>query len=145
MFETHREAEVFLPEIFHGDENIQNWGHVSTRLNTLWLYVNCEPVDKKVGVASKMFLITEIMDLLAIQADTSSTISEAYVVSPGYMNGSDVWEMNLLDHVLTGIEPMTDVEQHALIYVLKNGQRLVDSSLGTKEDDLKNTQLCCQI
>jgi len=53
--------------------------------------------------------------------------------------------MNLLDHVLIGSEPVIDVEQSAYIYVLKNEQRLVDSSFGTKEESLENKQLLCQI
>jgi hypothetical protein len=145
MFETHRESEIFLPKIFGEDEGIQTWGHVSKRLHTLWLYVICKPADKTMDHAAKIFLISGIVDLLAIQKDTSATIYEAYVISPNYLNGSNSWKMDLLDHVLVGNEPITDFEQHAYIYVLKNEQRLVDSALRSKEDDLKNTQLLCQL
>jgi len=145
MFETHRESEIFIPKIFEPDDNIQTWGHVSIRLHTLWMYVICKPVDQEMDQAAKIFLISGISDLLAIQEDSSSTISEAYVISPNHLNSSGVWKMNLLDHVLIGNEPIDDFEQHAYIYVLQNEQRLVDSALSTKEDDLKNTQLLCKI
>lgn len=151
MFETHREFEIFLPGIFGEDEGNQAWERVSTRLNMLWFYVICLPADKEIDQLSKMLLISGIEGLMDLQKDTSATISEAYIVSPSHINGSDVWKMNLLDHILTGTEPMpdfelmADVEQHAHIYVLKDGQRFVDSNLGTKEDCLKNTQLLCQI
>jgi hypothetical protein len=145
MFETHRESEIFLPKIFGEDEGIQTWGHVSKRLHTLWLYVICKPADKESDQLPMIFFISNIMDLLVFQNDTSAIISEVYVVSPNHLNGSDVWKMNLLDHILVGNEPIDDCEQHAYIYVLKNGQRLVDSALGTEEDDLENTLLLCQL
>jgi len=145
MFETHRESEIFLPEIFQGNDDTQAWGHVSKRLHTLWLYLICKPADKEIELAPKILLISNIMDLMAIQKDSSSSISEAYVISPSYLNGSDVWKMNLLDHVLVGNELTADFEQHAYIYALKNGERLVDSALNTKEDDLENIRLLCRI
>lgn len=145
MFETHRESEIFLPGIFGEDEGIQAWECVSTRLHTLWLYVICLPADKEVDQLAKILFITDIEDLLALQKNTSATISSAYVISPNYLNGSDVWKMDLLDHVLIGNEPIDDIDQHAYIYVLKNKQRLVESNLSTKEDDLENTRLLCQI
>lgn len=145
MFETHRESEIFLPRVFGEDGDIQVWGHVSTRLHTLWLYVICLPADKEMIPLPRILFISDIVDLLALQKDTSTIISEAYVISPSYLNGSDVWKMNLLDHVLVGNEPIADIEQHAYIYVLKNEQRLVESNLSTKEDDLENIQLLCQI
>ena len=145
MFETHRESEIFLSEIFQGNEDIQTWGHVSKRSHTLWLYVICKPADKEVDQAPVIFFTSNIFDLLVLQGDSSSTIFEAYVISPSYLNGSDIWKMDLLDQVLVGNEPIADTEQHAYIYVLKNEQRLVDSALSTKEGDLENIQLLCQI
>jgi hypothetical protein len=151
MFETHQEYEVIMPGVFGGDEGNQVWERVSTRLNMIWFYVICLPADKEIDQLSKMLLISDVEGLMDLQKDTSATISEAYIVSPSFINGSDVWKMNLLDHVLTGIEPMpdfelmTDVEQHAYIYVLKDGQRLLDSNLETKEADLTDIQILCQI
>jgi len=145
MFETHRNFEILLPGVFGGDENTQVWEHVSTRLHTLWLYVICLPADKEMEQFAKILFIPDVMGLLAIQEDTSATISEVYVISPNYLNNTDAWKMDLLDYVLIGNELIADSEQCAHIYVLKNKQRLVDSALGTKEGDLKNTRLLCQI
>jgi len=145
MFETRHESEVFLPKVFQGNEDTQAWSHVSKRLHTLWLYVICNPASKEVDQAPKILCISNAMDLLVIQKDMSSTISEAYTVSPNYLNDSDTWKMNLLDHILIGNEPIAHFEQHAYIYVLKNEQRLVDSALSTKEGDLENIRLLCRI
>ncbi len=145
MFETHRNFEILLPGIFGGDEDTQVWERFSTRLSEPWLYVICLPADKEMDQLEKILFISDIVDFLALQKDTSATISEAYVISPNHLNGSDAWKMNLLDHVLVGNEPIADFEQHAYIYVLKNEQRLVDSALSTKEDGLKDIRLLCQI
>jgi len=145
MFETRRNSEVFLPKVFQGSEDTQAWSHVSKRLHTPWLYIICCPSGKEVDQAPKILFLSNAMDLLVIQKDTSSTISEAYAVLPGYLNGSDSWKMSLLDHILIGNEPIADLEQHAYIYVLKNKQRFVDSALSTKEDDLKSIRLLCRI
>jgi len=145
MFETHRNFEILLPGVFGGDEDMQAWEQVSTRLNALWLYVICLPADKEMDQFEKILFVSDIEGLLDIQKDISATVSEVYVMSPNHLNGSDDWQMDRLDHVLVGNEPITDFEQCAYIYVLKNKQRLVDSTLGTKEDDLENTRLLCQI
>ncbi len=145
MFETHRNFEILLPGVFGGDEDTQAWDRVSTRLNTLWLYVICLPADKEMLQLQQILFISDTMDLLDLQKDSSVTIYAAYVISPDHLNGSDSWKMNLLDHVLVGIEPHPGAEQHAYIYVLKSGQRLVDSVLSTIEGDFKNTRLLCRI
>ena len=145
MFETHRNFEILLPGVLGGDKDTQAWEHISTRLNTLWLYVVCVPADKEQDQLEKILFISDIVDFLAIKKDSSATISKTYVISPDHLNGSDDWKMDLLDHVLVGNEPITDFEHHAYIYVLKNEQRLVDSTFSTKEDDLKKIQLLCRI
>ena len=144
MFETHREFEIHLPKIF-GDDRNQVWEYVFTRLHTPWLQVTCLPSDKEVDQFSKILHIPDIIGLLALQRDASATISEAYYVSPSHINGSENWKMDLLDHVMIADEPYECIEQHAYIYVLKNEQRLVDSNLNTKENELKNVQLLLQI
>ena len=157
MFETNRGYEVMLPEIFGADEGNQVWERVSTRLHMLWFYVICLPTDKELDQLAQILLISDIEGLLDLQKDNSATIREVYVVSPSHLNGSNAWKMDLLDHVLTGIEPMhdfkeetgieqmSDFQQHAYIYVMKNGQRLLDSNLETKEADLTDLQILCQI
>jgi len=145
MFETHRNFEILLPGVLGADKDTQAWERISTRLNTIWLYVVCLPADKELEQLEKILFISDIVDFLALKKDSSATISEAYVISPDFLNGSNNWKMDLLNHVLVGNEPITDFEHHAYIYVLKNGQRLVDSTLSTKEDDLKKIRLLCQI
>jgi len=145
MFETHRNFEILLPGVFGGDEDTQLWERISTRISEPWLYVICLPTDKELDQLERILFISDIVDFLVLQKDTSATISEAYVISPNHLNGSGAWRMSLLDHVLVGNEPITDFEQHAYIYVLKNKQRIVDSALCTKEDRLKNIRLLCRI
>jgi len=55
---------------------------------------NLQPAGKKMDQAPKILFISNIMDLLVIQKDTSSIISEAYAVSPSYLNGSHTWKIN---------------------------------------------------
>jgi hypothetical protein len=157
MFETHQEYEVIMPGVFGGDEGNQVWERVSTRLHMLWFYVTCLPTDKEMDQIAKILLISDIEGLVDLQKDNSATIREVYVVSPSHLNSSNAWKMDLLDHVLTGIEPMHDFEeetgieqmsdfqQHAYIYVLKSGQWLLDSNLETKEAELTDIQILCQI
>ena len=135
MFETVNSAEVIMPpELGLLDEKV--WWYTKLRLHTHWFYVVCEYLDITGDKYSEMYLISQHYQLRDLQESHDHTIRQMYIVTPGYMNGSNKWKMEEMSEILVGIEPENINDQEAYIYVLGNGDRYVDSLLSTGENDL---------
>lgn len=73
------------------------------------------------------------------------TVVEVQVVLPDHKTRKGHWTMEQLAELWVGLEPGIDHEQNALVYVLENGTRIVDSALSTPEEDLEQLQKWFQI
>ena len=68
---------------------------------------------------------------MLFRSDPNYEVIEVSLVSPGHVNKTNQWKMEALEKVRIGQEPDLDHEQEAIIFVLKNGRKYVDSGLGT--------------
>lgn len=139
MFRTIKEAEVSFPvELTEGDGS-QYWEYLTFSLQCPWFYVSYE--NKQPAPQLSSLLISDIHQLLDLLSNLNDHVKQVYLVSPWHMNESSLWEMNQIKYILEGNEPEPNHEQSAYVYVLTNNKRLVDSSLGTKENNLLDVRL----
>lgn len=59
-----------------------------------------------------------------------------HIVTPGHVNGTDRWQMDLLDSIRTADEPGAE-GQTVDVFETKNGARYAQSMLGTSIEDLR--------
>lgn len=144
MFETYKEAELDIPKLFPEDEN-QVWDYIFRRLHSYWFHVVVSPREGVSERGDKIFFLRNIESLQVFELDNSSFISELTIVTPGWMNGTGQWSMDPLDKILAGYEPNIEQKQLAFVFVLKNGESYIDSSIGTKEPDLLNRFIVFEI
>jgi hypothetical protein len=97
MFRTIDEAEIPLPKGL-ASSNEHSWSAVHLGLHLPWLYVTCHSVLQVPRVQKVLFLST-IDQLEDAIDDVALTITAVYLVSPGNLNGTSHWQMDLLNQI----------------------------------------------
>ena len=135
MFETNDFARMNNPLSLFGDDS-HLWSHVSLRIHVPWFYVtysmDYDDGSKRVNI----LFVSNINDLVSMNSETSIQVEQVYLVSPGHLNKSEEWLMEPIGEILVGLEPKHD--QAVYIYIVKNGNRYIDSALGSKEAVLRD-------
>lgn len=121
MFHTSREAEVFVPrELASEGERI--WRFVEMGLQTPYFLValrhslNGDELDRHI-------LFSQWSDVMALakQQSESFSILSLQLLSPGYMNSSDGYELGRVKEVW--VDKTTPLYQ---LYVMADGSKLVN-------------------
>ena len=134
MFETNNTSRMHNPLSLLGDAN-HLWAHVSLRIHVPWFYVVFSMSYEDGSRKSDILFVSNIDDVIGMNHEPLIQLEEVYLVSPGHLNKSSKWLMEPLGKLLVGLEPEHD--QYAHIYVVENGNRYLDSALGSKEEELR--------
>lgn len=137
MFETHDIAEVPIHSLI-ADDGARLWQYVALRIHIPWFHVVYTETEAE---TSGMIFLSNTEQLLDLQQQIGIKIKQVDLVSPGYINGSTNWKMEPLKEIWEGLELGLSNEQKLLLYVLNNGNRYVNSAVGSTESDLTNRQL----
>ncbi len=108
MFKTIDKKEKFFPKgICEKGERF--WGFVLPTLTNPWFYMVFEIDDDEEYKPSLTILIDSIGELSSLIANSLDLIiKEVYLVSPGYLNNSELWKMQQVESILIGDEPDLD-------------------------------------
>lgn len=135
MFETHESARLVVPTGFAAPGEYV-WGYAYTRIFLHWFHIVAKSQNENDEFPEyRNLYLSQIADLITINESPDWEIKEVSLVSPGHMNNTGHWQMNLLNDILKGRESKLDHEQYGYIFVLSNGNRYVNS-LNNSEDDL---------
>jgi len=144
MFETHISAEEYIPSELTID-GLRAWNSVHTRLHVPWLHVVYASKSAEGYVLSQIAFLTYVDQLLQLDHQSKMKIIEVNLVSPEHLNNKGGWEMESLQEIWIGFEPVTEHKQESEIFVLKNGNRYCYSPLSTTEEDLLDKKLIFKI
>lgn len=140
MFETHDSSEVITP----ADARVPGeriWTSIYSRLHVQWFHVIYDVSHQNEEVSRFIIFLPQTDQLINLSCDQDVDIVEVYLVAPGHLSGKDRWEMEPLDEIWRATEPGCGHIQFAEIYVLRNGNRYIDSSLDTPESELLDMKL----
>jgi hypothetical protein len=133
MFSTHSDSENSSKSQLYSKGH-HAWPHVELELPIPWFVVNFTVFNDGIQ-HEKTILLSTIMNLLEFNKIT--TITEVNLVCPWYMNHQGRWTMDPLIEILQGNEPEPEAKAlRARVYVVKNGERYVESFMGTIEENI---------
>ena len=145
MFSTFDSGEISIPPIFDYC-NEKWWAYVHVPLFTPYFHMVIEFAGEEEGDrVSKTVLYHNAGQVVDTANEEDVTVVEVQVVLPNHKTKEGRWTMEQLAELLVGLEPGLDHEQTALVYVLENGARIVDSALSTPEEDLEQLQTWFQM
>ncbi|MCG7866967.1 MAG: hypothetical protein JAY74_11415 [Candidatus Thiodiazotropha taylori] len=81
--------------------------------------------------------LTKIDDLVTLVKRPETIIHEVGLVSPAYMNGTDNWQMELLETIAEGRGPETEYPEYFYVFGLKSGNQYTHPP-GGKISNLNN-------
>ncbi len=140
MFQTMDEAEISIP--FGSEKNgYKAWSFCFKRVQAPWLYVITNEELISGGIIPKVYYFTSFDFVEGLLSSNRHVVSEVYLVTPGWINGSNQWRMGRVSKVYQGIEPNLENRQTAEIYEFEDGSRLVDSKLQTLENNLQDIKV----
>lgn len=137
MFETNELAKIEIPTTLSSPgEHV--WGYVYSRLNLYWLHIVARSRFEEDGFQElRIFFVSQVDDLIAINQSFKWEIKEVSLVSPSHMNKSGHWKMDLLDEILVDNESLIEHEQYGYVFVLSNGQRYADSINSSENEHIE--------
>ncbi len=100
MIETFADAEIQIP---WGNEGIKTWSHAHLNMHIPWIFVEYHLGNGDEQV-SGMYILFNAEQLMQLADDPAMKIVNAYLVTPGYINKSMRWQMDLLKSVSIGYE-----------------------------------------
>ena len=100
MIETFTDTEILIP---WGDVGVKTWSHAHLNMHIPWIFVEYQ-VENGDEQVSGMYILFNAEQLLQLAVDPTMKIVNAYLVTPGYINKSMRWQMDLLKSVSIGFE-----------------------------------------
>jgi len=137
MFETNDMAKMNNPLALLGDESYL-WSHVSLRIHVPWFYVIFSMIYEDGSKKSDILFVSNIRDLVSMNNEAFIQIEQIYLVSPAHLNNTEKWMMEPIREIMVGLEPKHD--QLAHVYIVENGNRYLDSALGSQEKELRDVK-----
>ena len=118
MFKTIRDAELLPNHRTHPDA--QFWSYVELGVPWPWFHVSIIQENKRALYRNFVFApsIPLLQDLLN-STSAQAWIEAVYVVSPGDLNGTDLWKMDLLSELSAIVGKDGDILGHN--YRIANG------------------------
>ena len=139
VFQTNDDAEYFLSRLWEDDEGARYWRYVSIPMHVAWFYVVVE--IKKPEPQISIILLPGTDDFLSFNEQHEAAIKSVYLVSPGYVNDSELWKMNPIESILQGTHSYMNSIEMEYVYVLTDGQRFMRNIHGTDESSLENVEV----
>lgn len=130
MFITSEFTKVENP--LH-DVTEYGWSRVELMLNAPWYF--CSFIDTRFEGLNRSLLLDHIHQLIDMFLDKNIKVREAYIVTPGYVNKSDTWQMERiiqikqsLNHDLNNSNTVYKVIKSDGSEMVIDGVLLVDSN-----------------
>lgn len=140
MFTTFESAEVPIPPIFEFPDQ-RWWGYVGLYRWSAYFHTVIEYDDERGERATRVIIYAGVDQVIGTAESSEVNLVELQMILTPGLTGKNFWSMEPLSEVYMGFEPDTEVRQHAVVYVLANGARLVDSARGTPEKELVDLTL----
>lgn len=138
MFCTSPDGEIPIPPVFESDDEYW-WSYVKQPLFTPYFIVVCS--DETSERSQTIFLQT-VGQLAQVASDTAIELETVQLVSPGRMNGTGIWQMDVLEKVFQGLEVNEkDHKRYAFVYVIAGGGRYLESCIANVESDLTELEM----
>lgn len=145
MFCTHPDGEMPIPAVFN-DRSENWWSYVKLPLFVPYFQLVCGTLAAESDGSAQTFFFPTIDQVLMVLSDPGTNVSSVQIVSPGYMNGTGIWQIDVLKAVYRGVESRSeDLKQYAHVYVVADGLRYLQSSIAVAECDLTNVELICDL
>lgn len=112
MFRTMREAEL-MPGLIRPESDFQFWAFVE--LETVWPWFHVETIDSSGDIQHKGTVLAPNVQLLKDLVSCSvnaAWVNQVQVVTPGCMNGSGVWRMEILERLYELVDKGGEVLGH---------------------------------
>ena len=104
MIETFADTEIPIP---WGNVGVKTWSHAHLTMHIPWIFVEYH-VGNGNDQVSGMYILFNAEQLKQLADDPTMKIVNAYLVTPGYINKSMRWQMDLLKSVSIGFEKGED-------------------------------------
>ena len=98
MIETFTDAEIKMP---WENVGVKTWSHAHLNMHIPWIFVEYH-VGNGNDQVSGMYILFNAEQLMQLADDPAMKIVNAYLVTPGYINKSMRWQMDLLKSVSIG-------------------------------------------
>lgn len=140
MFCTSPDGKLTIPPIFD-DKTECWWSYVRLPLFVPYFQVVCAGVSSEDECTQTLFL-QSVAQLDMVLNDSDVEVLSVQLVSPGYINGKGIWQIDVLENIYRGIEVENGGHtQYAFVYVVSGGRRFLESSIAKTENDLSNLEL----
>lgn len=126
MFETHNNAELFLPKAL-APNGERLWSYVGMHVHVPWFYIEYAVDHENMKLRTVLFL-SSVEQLKSLTEQENIEITQAHVVTPGYVNKTGTWKMDRLKQVVQATNNLGETEFPVSIYVLMNGKEIIFGS-----------------
>ncbi|MES2580513.1 MAG: hypothetical protein V4552_08200 [Pseudomonadota bacterium] len=116
MIETFQQAEI--PFIFDAD-GAKLWSFAHMNLIIPWFFVHYV-INVEGQIVSCQIMLFNIGQIEQLIIDPTISIKAIYLISPGYLNQTNKWSMDLIKSLSTGIDEKSFLEQSVTRYELAN-------------------------
>lgn len=138
MFCTSPDGEIRIPPVFESDEEYW-WSYVRRPLFIPYFVVVCSEATSQ---SSQTFFLETVDQLAQVVGDTTIELKAVQLVSPGHMNGTGIWQIDVLESVFQGLEVNEEnCKQYAFVYAVSGGKRYLQSCIANAENDLADLEL----
>jgi len=135
MFETIDAAEMNMPVGLLG-EGQRMWEFVNYRLHMHWFYMLYHTEFDEDSESSDFALFTNEEQIAKMASFSHVKIIDLYIVSPGYLNGSDRWKMEKIKEIWTSKNKNHESSLEGKIYVLQDNSEYKHPVYTSENEDL---------
>ena len=144
MFETVDSAEVMMPSILL-PEGKHAWSNVSLRIHILWFYVVYRiKYEDDTELTNVIFLTTaeQINEMVFVE---KCQLLDVYLVSPGYINGTNNWKMEKIKQVWEATIQCDELDTRGRIYILEDNSEYKHSYQTIENDEITKRKLILEV
>jgi hypothetical protein len=141
MFITNQAYKSPLSGFF-GDSTESHWLAVELAIRSPWFLVSFQEFESRsveaFSVARTMMIHSvEALEQLLQESDHGLLkFDSVHIITPSHMNGTDQWQMDLLDCIRMAEEPSPQ-GQNVDVFETRGGARYARLMLGTSIEDLR--------
>lgn len=141
MFISHT-ANLSPASRLYLDKTQSQWNAIELALNRPWFLVSFQQLEAEADCAvtyQRTMLVESLVSVeqfLRASSDGLIKVDAIQVVTPGEINGSSNWKMDVLDSVVTAEDPDNE-GMTANVFVTCGGKKYADSWTGTPLEKLK--------
>lgn len=144
MFETEDSSETKMPSTFLPNGK-RMWANVSLSMHMQWFYVIYRTQHEGDHELINIIFLTTSEQIIEMLSLENCQILEVYLVSPGYINGSDSWKMEKVKEVWEATLKNDELDTQARIYILEDNSEYVHSYLTMDNDKFTKKELMFEI